>query len=268
MGAMGRLTEVADGVWVATSSVDMMTTTVVSSGSGECLVVDPGVTPAEMTSLAADIRGLGLRPAIGWATHVHWDHLLWSKQLGMPPRYATAKTATVATSMRGKMAVQAQKAQPGLELNLLGMVKPVPSGGTLPWNGPEVMVIEHSAHADGHGSLLVKDSGVLIAGDTCSEVEIPTLDLEASNPVGDYRSFLDQVMALEGVKYVVPGHGTPTDLPGLLYRVMRDRVYLDYLADARTTSDNRLDGAPAWLSEHHRKQYTKLHPVSAAPSAP
>jgi hydroxyacylglutathione hydrolase len=260
---MGRLAEIADGVWVATSSVDMMTTTIVSSGSGECLVVDPGVTPAEMSSLAAEVRGLGLRAVIGWATHSHWDHLLWSKQLGMPTRYATAKTASVANSMRGKMAVQAQKAMPGLELNLLGMVKPVPGGGKLPWNGPEVEIIEYAAHCEGHGALLVKEPGVLIAGDTCSEVEVPTLDLEASNPLGDYRSFLDRVMQLDGVKHVVPGHGTPTDLPGLLYRVMRDRVYLDYLDTARTIADNRLDGAPAWLVEHHRKQYAKLHPTTS-----
>ena len=257
---MGRLAEVVDGVYVATSSVDMMTTTVVASGSGECLVVDPGVTPAEMSALVADLRQLGLRPVVGWATHSHWDHLLWAKALGLVPRYATAKTASIATSMRGKMAVQAQKAIPGLELNLLGMVKPVP-GGTIPWNGPEVTVIEHAAHAAGHGALFVTGPGVLIAGDTCSESEIPTLDLEASNPLGDYRSFLNRVMQLEGVNYVVPGHGSPTDYLGLLYRVMRDRVYLDYLADARTTEDSRLEGAEPWLLEHHRKQYGKLHPV-------
>jgi hydroxyacylglutathione hydrolase len=260
---MGRLVEVTDGVWAAISSIDMMTTTVVSSGSGECLVVDAGVTPAEITALAGEIRSLGLRAVVGWSTHAHWDHLLWSKQLGMPPRFATTKTASVANSMRGKMAVQAQKALPGLELNLLGMVKPVPGGGTLPWSGPEVTVIEHCAHVDGHGALFVNGPGVLIAGDTCSEVEVPTLDLEASNPVGDYRDFLDRVMQLEGVKYVVPGHGSPTDFPGLLYRVMRDRVYLDYLAEARTTQDNRLEGTSGWFVEHHRKQYTKLHPVSS-----
>ena len=257
---MGRLTEVVDGVLVATSSVDLMTTTVVVGNAGECLVVDPGVTAAEFTSLSSELRERGLRPVIGWSTHAHWDHLLWSKSLGLPPRFATAKAAGIAGSTRGKIAVQANKAQPGLELNLLGAVKPVP-GATLPWSGPEVQVIEHDAHAPGHGSLLVKESGVFIAGDTCSEVEIPTLDVEATNPLADYRSFLARVLRLEGVKYVVPGHGAPTDIAGLLNRVMRDRVYLDYLAAKRPNEDKRLDGAPTWMIDAHKRQWAKLHPV-------
>jgi glyoxylase-like metal-dependent hydrolase (beta-lactamase superfamily II) len=256
---MGRLTEFVDGVFVATSSLDNMTTTVVAGDNGQCLVVDPGVTPAELAALAADLRTLGLRPVVGWSTHAHWDHLLWTKALGMVPRYATAKAAGIAGSTRGKIAVEANKKLPGLELNLLGAVKPVPGGSSLPWPGPETSVIEHDGHAPGHGALLV--NGVLIAGDMCSEIEIPTLDLDAKDPLADYRKFLTTLMAMDGVTHVVPGHGTPTDVGGLLNRIMRDRVYLDYIEAKLPVQDKRLDGAPDWMSEHHKQQIWKLHPI-------
>jgi hydroxyacylglutathione hydrolase len=261
MARMGRLSEFVDGVYVARSSAaDEMLTTVVAGDGGECLVVDAGVTAPEMNELAADLRSLGLRPVIGWSTHAHWDHLLWSKVLGVPPRYATSKAASIAVGTRGKIAVAANKVQPGLELALLGAVKPLPMGTTtLPWSGPETKVIEHDGHAPGHGALLV--TGVLIAGDTCSDVEIPTLDLESKNPLEDYRSFLLRLMKTEGLTHVVPGHGTPTDIGGLLNRIMRDRVYLDYIEVKRPVVDKRLDNAKPWMAEHHKQQVWKLHPL-------
>lgn len=257
---MGRLTEVVDGVLVATSSEDLMTTTVVVGDDGGCLVVDAGVTPAELASLATELRSLGLRAVVGWSTHAHWDHLLWTKALGDPPRYATAKAAGIATATRGKIAVEANKKHRGLELNLLGAVKPL-SGTTLPWAGPETTVVEHDAHAPGQGALLV--NGVLIAGDALSDVEIPTLDLDAKDPLADYRAFLAKVIALQGVTHVVPGHGNPADLGGLLNRIMRDRVYLDTIAAKYPAIDKRLDKAPAWMAEHHKQQVWKLHPLKA-----
>lgn len=256
---MGRLTELVDGVFVAISSVDAMTTTVVAGDAGQCLVVDPGVTPAELAELAAELRALNLRPVVGWSTHAHWDHLLWTKALGTVPRYATAKAANLALTTRGKIAVEANKKLPGLELNLLGAVKPLPDGTTVPWDGPETTVVEHDAHAPGQGALLV--NGVLIAGDACSEIEIPTLDLDAKDALGDYRKFLAKVWDMEGVTHVVPGHGTPTDLGGLLNRIMRDRVYLDYIEFKLPVEDKRLVDAPDWMAEHHKQQVWKLHPI-------
>jgi hydroxyacylglutathione hydrolase len=256
---MHRLTQYIDGFFVATSSVDAMTTTVVVGDEGQCLLVDPGVTPAELAALAADLRSLNLRPVVGWSTHAHWDHLLWTKAFGMVPRYATAKAANIALTTRGKLAVHANKEHPGLELNLLGHVKPLPGGSTIDWPGPETTVIEHDAHAPGHGALLV--DGVLIAGDTCSEVEIPTLDLDAKDPLADYRKFLDKLMAMEGVTHVIPGHGTPANVGGLLHRILCDRVYLDYVEAKLPVEDKRLANAPAWMAEHHKQQVWKLHPI-------
>ena len=77
---MRSLTEIAPGVLVATSSYALTTSTVVVGSAGGCLVIDPAVTVADLAALAAELLGdLGLRPAVGWSTHPHWDHVLWSR---------------------------------------------------------------------------------------------------------------------------------------------------------------------------------------------
>src|ERR1700746_688261 len=98
---MGRLTEVAPGVLVATSSYAMTTSTVVVGSSGGCLVIDPAVTTADLTGLAGELAARGLRPAVGWSTHPHWDHVLWSRELGDVPRFAAPRAAAAATGGGG-----------------------------------------------------------------------------------------------------------------------------------------------------------------------
>src|ERR1700690_4373430 len=58
---MRSLTEIAPGVFVATSSYALTTTTLVagSPGSGGCLLIDPAVTVAALPALAVSPRGPG-----------------------------------------------------------------------------------------------------------------------------------------------------------------------------------------------------------------
>ena len=74
--------QVAPGVFVATSPVYLTTTTIVVGAGGGCLLIDPALTAAELAGLGEWLAGAGLRPAVGWATHPHWDHVLWSRSLG------------------------------------------------------------------------------------------------------------------------------------------------------------------------------------------
>ena len=66
----------------------MTTSTVVVADDGGCLVIDPAMTAADVNGLAADLAHGGLRPRLGFATDPHWDHVLWSPDLGDVPRYA------------------------------------------------------------------------------------------------------------------------------------------------------------------------------------
>jgi hypothetical protein len=57
-----------------------------------------------------------------------------------------------------------------------------PEAAHVPWEGPEVRIIEHQAHAPGHAALLIQERGILVAGDMLSDILMPFLDLEAANP--------------------------------------------------------------------------------------
>jgi hydroxyacylglutathione hydrolase len=259
-GRVRRLAEVAPGVLVATSSFELTISTVVTGPDGGCLLIDPGVTVAELARLAADLRELGLRPVAGWSTHPHWDHVLWSPDLGGAPRYATPAAARATQAERAELAREAQRAVPGHDFSLLGRLTSLPGRGTaatIPWDGPEAQVIAHDGHAPGHGAVFLAGTGVLVAGDMCSDVEIPLLDLAASDPLGDYRTGLERLAAVTGVRHVVPGHGHVGDAGEFRSRIAADAAYLDALALGKPFGDPRLTG-PAWLRDTHDEQLRYL----------
>ena len=72
--------------------------------------------------------------------------------------------------------------------------------------------------------MFLPDTGVLIAGDMCSDVEIPLLDTVATDPLGDYRTGMERLTAVPGVRQVVPGHGHVGDASELRRRLALDDV--------------------------------------------
>lgn len=183
------LTPVADGVLVHQSEL-LRNNTVVVRGESGVLIVDPGLTTGEMGCLAEDLRQLGQPVVAGFATHPDWDHALWHADLGDVPRYGTARCSAYLRELRSEEGWQARVAE-GLPpeiadetpLELFGLIVGLPAGAELiPWNGPEVRVIEHPAHAPGHAALLVEDRGVLVAGDMLSDLFVPMLD-DTEHPV-------------------------------------------------------------------------------------
>jgi hydroxyacylglutathione hydrolase len=247
------LTEIAAGVFVATSEFMVTTTTVVAGPGGSCLVIDPAVTVAELTALAAALDARGMRPAAGWSTHPHWDHVLWHESLGDVPRYAAPAAAAAAgrDPGRGAMIEELEQSAPGHDLSLAGRLVPL-SAGTVPWDGPTAEVIVHDGHAPGHGAVFLPDSGVLVAGDMCSDVEIPLLDMRARDPLGDYRAGLSRLGAVTGVRRVVPGHGQAGDAAEFRARLSADSAYLDALTRGQPFDDPRI--TEDWLRASHEEQ--------------
>jgi hydroxyacylglutathione hydrolase len=253
---MGQLTQIAPGVLMATSSFAMTTTTVVAGppGSGECLLIDPGVTAAELAELAAELGSLGLRPAVAWSTHPHWDHLLWSRELGDAPRYAAPAAVPITQTERDGILDQARRDGFGLDLALVGQVQAL-TADVIGWDGPQARLIVHDGHAPGHGAVFLPDSGVLIAGDMCSDMEIPLLDTVAEDPLGDYRTGLDRLAAVPGVRQVVPGHGHVGDATEFRRRLGLDAAYLDTVGGGQGFGDPRLTPeSPDWMRTVHEEQ--------------
>ena len=243
------LKQVAEGVLIHESEF-MQSNAVVVQGRAGMLLVDAGILGTEMVCLANDLRELGQPVVAGFSTHPHWDHLLWHASLGDAPRYGTARCAA---------AIQARLSDPQwkdfvptlippdiveqVPLDLLGHISGLPAGTTqIPWDGPEVRIIEHQAHAPGHAALLIKECGVLIAGDMLSDILIPMLDLRGSaDPIEDYLAALRLLEDVAGdVDVVIPGHGSVGGADQVPARIDQDRAYVHALRDADALDDPRL----------------------------
>jgi hydroxyacylglutathione hydrolase len=247
---VGRLTEIAPGVLVATSSFALTTTTVVAGPAGGCLLIDPGVTVAELAGLAGELAERSLVPVVAWSTHPHWDHVLWSRELGDPPRYAAPAAVTIAETERPGMVDMMENSAPGHDLELFGRLVRL-DAPAIPWDGPAARLIVHDAHAPGHGAVFLPEAGVLAAGDMCSDVEIPLLDTVADDAFGDYRTGLARLAAVTGVRQVVPGHGHVGDAGQFRRRLAADSAYLDALALREPFDDPRI--TEDWMREAHQE---------------
>jgi hydroxyacylglutathione hydrolase len=261
-GRMRQLTEIAPGVLVGTSSFALTTSTVVVGAAGGCLLIDPGVTVAELAGLAGELADRSLRPVVAWSTHPHWDHVLWSRELGDAPRYATPAAVRIAGTERDGMVEGMQHSAPGHDLALFGRLTALPEMDTVPaigWDGPAAQLIVHDGHAPGHGAVFLPDTGVLMAGDMCSDVEIPLLDTVAADAFGDYRTGLARLAAVSGVRQIVPGHGHVADAAEFRRRLAADSGYLDALARAEPFDDPRI--SQDWMRAAHEEQlrYVREH---------
>ena len=261
------LRQVADGVLVHESEF-VQSNAVVVRGDHGVLLIDPGVHADELVCLAHDLSELGQTVVAGFSTHPHWDHMLWHPDLGETPRYATARCADTARDRLApgvEVVAKAVGIPEQVPLALLGDITGLPVGtAQIPWDGPEVRIIEHQAHAPGHAALLIEERGVLVAGDMLSEVFIPMLDLrDAVDPIEDYLAALRLFESVASdVDVVVPGHGSVGGADQLRTRIDQDRAYVEALRDDHDPSDPRIGPSAKagweWVSDVHARQVAQL----------
>jgi glyoxylase-like metal-dependent hydrolase (beta-lactamase superfamily II) len=265
------LRQVAEGVLIHQSEFLQSNAVVVQGGAG-VLLIDPGVRGDEMACLANDLSDSGQTVVTGFSTHPHWDHLLWHASLGAAPRYGTARCAATVRDRLSDARAKARIAElippdivEQVPLDLLGLITGLPAETErIPWDGPPVRIIEHQAHAPGHAALLIEEHGVLIAGDTLSDVLIPLLDLnDAADPIEDYLAALRLIEgAADDVDVVVPGHGSIGGSDQVHARIEQDRAYVHALRDAQVVSDTRVGPSATydWLPGVHERQLHHLAP--------
>jgi glyoxylase-like metal-dependent hydrolase (beta-lactamase superfamily II) len=251
LSGVTNLTEVADGVWVRQSEW-MWTNSIVVRGDDGLIVVDPGITGAELAALADDVAALGIPVVAGFSTHPHWDHLLWHPGLGDVPRYATAANAELASVARERAQAMAAETAPDVPLDLVAVLTPLPDGdGPSPIPGE---LAEHHAHAIGHAAILLADRGVLLAGDMLSDVLIPLFDPRQEDQLSAYEQALDRLTPLVARATVaIPGHGSvATTNADITARLDADKSYINALREGTEPTDPRLGPHAAWLDGPHR----------------
>ena len=265
------LRQAAEGVLIRQSEF-CQTNAIVVQGRAGVLLIDPGVHGYEMAALANDLRELGQPVVAGFSTHPHWDHLLWHARLGAAPRYSTARCAATARDWlpngRGKARI-AELIPPDIAgqipWDLLGLITGLPPEmARIPWDGPQVRILEHQAHAPGHAALLIEERGVLVAGDMLSDVLIPMLDLNGTaDPIEDYLAALRLLEDAAGdADVLVPGHGSIGRADQVQARIDQDRAYVHALRDASVPSDPRVGPSAKsgwdWVSGVHARQLQHL----------
>lgn len=220
-------TEIAPATWLRTSR-RMSTTTTHFERHG--VLVDPCWERDELEAIASEI---GIVRA-GFSTHAHHDHLLWHPQLGDGPRWATARTAELASTERTGLLEMLGKDYPDDVLATFGRVTPV-QGDLLPET--DLVVIAHDGHAPGHAAVFDPATGVLVAGDMLSDIELPLPFWPDDLPA--YLAALDTLSPwVARATVLIPGHGRPTDSP--VERLDADRRYLDAVLAGRVPDDRRI----------------------------
>lgn len=264
------LKQVAEGVLIHQSEL-LQNNAVVVQGRAGALLIDPGLTDDEMTTLADDLRELGQPVVAGFSTHPDWDHVLWHAKLGEAPRYGTARAAAYLRDLLSKADWKARVAEglppeiaEEIPLDLFGLITGLPAGTTqIPWEGPKVQLLEHQAHAQGHAALLIEERRALVAGDMLSDVLIPMLDWSAADPIEDYLAALRLLEGVaDDVDVVIPGHGSAGGADQLRARIKQDRAYVQALRDNQVVSDPRIGPSAKkgweWVSDVHAGQLQQL----------
>ena len=232
--ATRELDEVAPGVLVATSRRDSTTSTVVVSGRS-ALLVDPGWEPDELVGLADAIEDHHLRVSAGFATHAHYDHLLWHPRFGDAPRWASAATVDRVAQQREQLVAELGPDWPPELAELVGRLQ-VAVDDLADTTTEPVMLLVHDGHCPGHTALWLAERRVLIAGDMLSDVELP-LPHDPDDLV-EYLKGLELLAAyVRQADVLIPGHGSPTDRP--VRRLDADRRYLDALIAGIEPADPR-----------------------------
>ena len=265
------LRQVAEGVLIHESEFCQSNAVVVQGRAG-VLLIDPGVYGSEMACLANDLPDAGQTIVAGFSTHPHWDHVLWHARFGSAPRYGTDRcAATIRDELSGphwKDSI-AEWIPPDIaeqiSWDLFGLITGLPAEtARIPWDGPQVRIIEHQAHAPGHAALLIEERGVLVAGDMLSDVLIPMLDLnDTADPIEDYLAALRLLEGAAGdVDVLVPGHGSIGGADQVHARIDQDRAYVHALRDARVPSDPRVGPSAKdgwdWVASVHARQLQRL----------
>lgn len=227
--------QINDTVAIRQSDVWETNTGVIDTGDG-VILIDPGILAAEIDDLLASLAG---RPIIaGFATHFHWDHIIWTPNLGTAPRFASAGTCELVMSQAERIARTLDNFEqhiadeyglgPQWDRAMFFDLQPMPLGpGTI--SGVACELVPIPGHCDGMVALVLPGHDVAFVADTLSDIEIPSL-ATGEGQRETYLATLDRLQdVIDRVSTIIPGHGAVADRAGAQRRLDLDRRYLTEL---------------------------------------
>lgn len=226
---------VSNNIRVQQSEV-WQTNTGVILDDDRAILVDPGVLAGEFAAL---LQALGGREIVaGFATHFHWDHILWPPVLGDAPRYAYEETCRlvganredIGTSLDGFEGHLAETygLGPQWDRSRFFDLRPMNLGpGEIA--GVSCELVDVSGHEDGQVALVLPEHDVAFVADTLSDIETPSIT-EKVERFGQYLETLDRLQGvIDRVSWIIPGHGAVADRAEAQRRLDMDRRYLESL---------------------------------------
>lgn len=210
------------------------TNTGIVRGPEGTLLIDPGIFPSELEAVS---QAAGEIEA-GFATHAHWDHVLWSAELGTDtPRFASAETVAILQEDPDRILRNLSNAETYVDKGELWDRSQLFHEQAMPWGqgsiaGISVEILPVPGHANGQAALLLSDYGVCFVADSLSDIEIPSVD-GGSRGIAIYLQTLDRLQGIiDRVDWIVPGHGSAANREEAQQRLDADRRYLEALVPA------------------------------------
>lgn len=201
-------------------------------GEGESAVLDPGYSPGELAGLEDFLAEKKAPPRYVIFTHSDFDHITGGACFAGAQKVAQENFNLRPREEQEKMLREADEAQ---DLTRPGFVFPQPQltfqgGLELPLRGGVTLsLFAVPGHTPDSLVVLLKDQGILFAGDILSDLEFPLIFHSGKQ----YQASLGMVKELVEkyqVDCLVPGHGNPArGAREIGARIQEDLGYLDTL---------------------------------------
>jgi glyoxylase-like metal-dependent hydrolase (beta-lactamase superfamily II) len=223
------------------------TSSLLLAAGGEGVLIDPGVSAAEVDRIAARAGELGVRIAHVLVTHADWDHVCGIA--AFPDAAATMSETTAGRLLaRAEEATTAERAATsGIEVAGEPRIDRTFAAGAAVQAGPFLVeTIPLPGHTPDGTAFRCRDLDLLAVGDHLSVIEFPFAASTAA-----YRSTLAALIDLlrrDPPGRVVPGHGPELTAADALAVAEADLAYLWELHDAIATGATRAEARSAGLA--------------------
>lgn len=186
-------------------------TYVISDESGECLIIDPGMSDEdEDEELLTYIRSNQLTPVALLNTHCHLDHILGNGTI-------KAKFGIPFMAHRNELAMLERAPAASLMWDVPYRMSPVPDKyidepDSVFLGEHELKILFVPGHAPGHLAFVSHTEKWIIGGDVLFQGSVGRVDLPGSNGKELVSSIQNKLYTLPDDYVVFPGHGGTTTI--------------------------------------------------------